>query len=201
MKFRDDFCLPKNIDLSDPENEIIVPMNDLLNHQVEKLFEIYPDLKNDMKILEEQYPGIQFRLIFKFGADESSGYKEYNFKLKSSDQESTKTTTTTTTTTTTDGNTTTTTTTTTTEKERKETKSLFSSQLSIVCLNAVLPNGEIKTLWTNKNVNSIYGNVPLRHAYEKENKGKHIYILIPEIFSSTYVSKKILSPQHSQLKL
>ena len=73
MKFRDDFCLPKNIDLSDPENEIIVPMNDLLNHQVEKLFEIYPNLKNDMKMLEEQYPGVQFRLIFKYGADESSG--------------------------------------------------------------------------------------------------------------------------------
>ena len=73
MKFRDEFCLPKNIDMSNPEHEIIVPMNDLLNHQVIKLFEIYPNLKNEMKILEEQYPGVQFRLIFKYGADESSG--------------------------------------------------------------------------------------------------------------------------------
>ena len=73
MKFRDEFCLPKNIDMSNPEHEIKVSMNDLLPHQVLKLFEIYPKLKNDMEILEEQYPGVKFRLIFKFGADESSG--------------------------------------------------------------------------------------------------------------------------------
>ena len=73
MKFRDEFCLPKNINMSDPEHEIIVCMDDLLDHQVKKVFEIYPTLKNDMQILEEQYPGVKFRLIFKYGADESSG--------------------------------------------------------------------------------------------------------------------------------
>ena len=103
-----------------------------------------------------------------------AGYKEYNFKLKKSDQESTTTTTTTTSTTTTtnaDGTTTTTTKTTTKENPRKETRSLFASQLAIVGLNAVLPNGEVKTLWTNPNANSIYSHVPLRHGNEKETTG------------------------------
>ena len=56
------------------------------------------------------------------------------------------------------------------EREKPPTKSLFSSQVSLLCLNMILPNQGPKQLWLNENANSIYGHQVHRTAYEKETK-------------------------------
>ena len=56
------------------------------------------------------------------------------------------------------------------EQEKPPTKSLFSSQLSFMRLNAIIPNEKPKTLWQNENANSIFGHQVHRTAYEKETK-------------------------------
>ena len=56
------------------------------------------------------------------------------------------------------------------EQEKPPTKSLFSSQLSLIRLNAILPNQKPKKLWHNENANSIFGHQVHRTAYEKETK-------------------------------
>ena len=57
------------------------------------------------------------------------------------------------------------------DKRKKETKSLYASQIAPVRLLAILGD-EVKVLWTNPNVNSIFGHQPNRHCYEK---GPFIY--------------------------
>ncbi len=56
------------------------------------------------------------------------------------------------------------------KKRKKDTKSLFSSQLAIIEIHAVLPDNTKVVFWNNPKVNSIHGHVPLRHCYEKETK-------------------------------
>ena len=121
----------------------------------------------DLKI---QYPGIKFHFEYKYGADESSGYKNMNFKKRKSDQPiqiqlndegqpiqipfdesmplppALK-------------------------KPRKETKSLFASQVAPTRLVAILPDGTVEELYVNENSNSIFGHVSNRHCYERENAG------------------------------
>ena len=89
--------------------------------------------------IKTENPDVVFRLVFKYGADESSGYKEYNFKPKQPQQPGPPS----------------------AKKQKIETKSLFASQLSIVRLNAVFPE-KTEVLYQNPNVNSIYGHVPIR---------------------------------------
>ena len=57
------------------------------------------------------------------------------------------------------------------DKRKKETKSLYASQTAPVRLLAILGD-EVKVLWTNPNVNSIFGHHPNRHCYQK---GPFIY--------------------------
>ena len=81
------------------------------------------------------------------GPDESSGYKQAAYQINSGGQiveENSK------------------------KKEKKPTKSLYSSQFSIVQIRAVLPDGTVKVLFVNKFANSIFGHQPLRHSPEKE---------------------------------
>ena len=56
------------------------------------------------------------------------------------------------------------------EQEKPPTKSLFSSQVSLMRLNAIIPNEKPKILWHNENANSIHGHQVHRTAYEKETK-------------------------------
>ena len=56
------------------------------------------------------------------------------------------------------------------KKKKKETKSLFASQICVVMVIAVFPDGKIVILWTNEFVNSIHGHVHLRHFYGKETE-------------------------------
>ena len=56
------------------------------------------------------------------------------------------------------------------EQEKPPTKSLFSSQVSLMRINAILPNQRPKQLWHNENANSIFGHQVHRTAYEKETK-------------------------------
>ena len=63
------------------------------------------------------------------------------------------------------------------KKERKETKSLFASQVAVVGLNAIYPE-KTEMLWYNENANSIYGHQPVRHCYQKEDKSELPTILL-----------------------
>ena len=56
------------------------------------------------------------------------------------------------------------------EQEKPPTKSLFSSQVSFMRLNAIIPNEGPRKLWHNENANSIFGHQVHRTAYEKETK-------------------------------
>ena len=86
-------------------------------------------------------------MICFLGPDESSGYKQAAYHINSGGQileenpENKK-------------------------KEKKPTKSLYSSQFSIVQIRAVLPDGTVKVLFVNKFANSIFGHQPLRHRLE-----------------------------------
>ena len=78
------------------------------------------------------------------GADASSGYKNFNY-IPNLDA-------------------------TLREERKKQTKTLFSTQVSLVKLLAILPDGTVIVLWENKNVTSILGHQPWRHAFEPEDK-------------------------------
>ena len=68
MKYRDDFCMPKPIDdcvISD--KEIRIPIQDLNDHQLKKLFELRPDLKIQMEEMKKLDPTVEFVLVFKYG--------------------------------------------------------------------------------------------------------------------------------------
>ena len=56
------------------------------------------------------------------------------------------------------------------DQEKPPTKSLFSSQLSLMRLNVISPNQKPRKLWHNENANSIFGHQVHRTAYEKESK-------------------------------
>ena len=45
---------------------------------------------------------------------------------------------------------------------KEQTKSLFSTQTSLIRLNAIIPGQEPKVLWHNEHANSIYGHQPNR---------------------------------------
>ena len=102
-------------------------------------------------------------LILPIGADESSGYKDINFKpngfFKTTSDQTDET-----------------------EaspppskkkkdcdcdSEKKETKSLYSTQVAPVQLQARLPDQTVEVLYENPHVNSIFGHQPWRQAYEK----------------------------------
>ena len=97
------------------------------------------------------------------GADESSGHKDWNFKPGPNDSldieqnVSSKS----------DA-----------KKKKKETKSLFASQICVVMIIAVFSDGTIVILWTNEFVNSIHGHVHNRHFYSKETEGMKIYTML-----------------------
>ena len=56
------------------------------------------------------------------------------------------------------------------DQEKPPTKSLYSSQVSLMRINAIFPNEKPKQLWHNENANSIFGHQVHRTAYEKETK-------------------------------
>ena len=153
MKYRDEECMPKDINTSD-DNEIFVHIKSVLNHQCEKLFKIRPDLLQKMIKIEQENPGVEFLLIYKYGADEASGFKVFNYQPKKTQNPaepepvpppSKK------------------------PKHQETTKSLFSSQCAIIKLNAKYPDGKVETVFENEHANSIFGHQPLRHAYQKED--------------------------------
>ena len=108
--------------------------------------------RNYLSYLQRQYPDVEFRLVFKYGADESSGYKDWNFQNKKKrkaedDPESPPP----------------------AKKAckcppKKETKSLFSSQGAVVGITAKLDQ-ETKILFENENANSIFVHFPIKHEY------------------------------------
>ena len=53
------------------------------------------------------------------------------------------------------------------DSEKKETKSLYSTQVAPVQLQARLPDQTVEVLYENPHVNSIFGHQPWRQAYEK----------------------------------
>ena len=67
MEFRDKECTPPNIDYSNAEHEITVPMESMIHHQLDKLFKIEVELTPKMVTFSEANPGIVPRLSFKWG--------------------------------------------------------------------------------------------------------------------------------------
>ena len=59
------------------------------------------------------------------------------------------------------------------KKKQKETKSLHSTQLAMLQLQAILP-GKTEVLYENEFANSIFGHQPLRHA--EENGINHLLL-------------------------
>ena len=67
MEFRDKECTPPNIDYSNAEHEITVPMESMIHHQLDKLFKIEVELTPKLVTFCEANPGIIPRLSFKWG--------------------------------------------------------------------------------------------------------------------------------------
>ena len=162
MKYRDEECMPKDI-ITSADNEITVRIKSVLHHQCDKLFKIRPDLLEKMIKIEQQNPGVEFLLIYKYGSDEASGFKVFNYQPKKNQNPaepkpppskkrktpppSSK-------------------------KSRAQppppkkaktqvTQSLFSSQCAILKLNAKYLDGSVHTLYENEHANSIHGHVPV----------------------------------------
>ena len=62
-KYKNDNCIPKNIDALSSETSIHVNLQDVLDHQVSKL--LTPEIKEKMKVLASQ--GASFELQVKYG--------------------------------------------------------------------------------------------------------------------------------------
>ena len=68
MEYRDKFCTPKPIkDCVVTENELIVPMQDIIHHDLGKLFHLEPDLLSEIKIIEENNPEAGLEAVIKYG--------------------------------------------------------------------------------------------------------------------------------------
>ena len=66
--YRNEYCTPKPIvECMVNENEIVVPMRDVLHHQIKKVLKIYPNVKEEMEDLQRNNPHVKFRFIFKYG--------------------------------------------------------------------------------------------------------------------------------------
>ena len=61
------------------------------------------------------------------------------------------------------------------ENKRPETKSLFSSQASLVQLHVNLPGNVKKIIWQNEYANSIFGHQPTRHRGASLNHVEHFF--------------------------
>jgi len=49
------------------ENELIVPMKDVIHHDIGKLFHLQPDLLSEMKDFKENHPEAGFEAVIKYG--------------------------------------------------------------------------------------------------------------------------------------
>ena len=67
MDYRDKECTPPNIDYSNAEHEIILPMQSANDHQLTKLFKMNLDLQPKMEKCFEENPQADFRVLFKWG--------------------------------------------------------------------------------------------------------------------------------------
>ena len=68
MEYRNKFCTPKPIEeCFISENEFITPMQDGANHQLTKLFQLKPELKNNMIEKKKSNPGVKFEGGIKWG--------------------------------------------------------------------------------------------------------------------------------------
>ena len=68
MEYRNKYCTPKPIkDCVVTENELIVPMQDIIHHDMGKLFHLEPDLFSEMKTIKENNPEAGFEAVIKYG--------------------------------------------------------------------------------------------------------------------------------------
>ena len=72
-KYRDEHCTPLDDDgncaifVSDDANEIICPMQAMLDHQWKRILERRPHLKEKILKIQLENPGVVFRIVFKYG--------------------------------------------------------------------------------------------------------------------------------------
>ena len=64
-EYRDKFCLPPIQIVS--EDEIICPLQSMLNHQVTKVFQVEKNLKNNVVIFKQNNPLADLVLVFDYG--------------------------------------------------------------------------------------------------------------------------------------
>ena len=58
MEYRDKFCTPKPIkDCVVTENELIVPIQDIIHHDLGKIFHLEPDLFKEIETIKERSSG------------------------------------------------------------------------------------------------------------------------------------------------
>ena len=68
MDYRNEFCTPKPIkECVVHDNEFIMPMQSMSNHQMGKLFQFKPNLKIDMETIKRDEPAAEFEAVLKIG--------------------------------------------------------------------------------------------------------------------------------------
>ena len=59
-------CLPQGIQYK--ADEVVAPMDKILDHQLKKILDLNPEIREEMDNLSKLFPGIEFKFYFKYGA-------------------------------------------------------------------------------------------------------------------------------------
>ena len=59
-------CVPQGIKYK--ADEVVVSIDKVLDHQLKKILDLNPEIVDEIHNLKRQYPGIEFKFYFKYGA-------------------------------------------------------------------------------------------------------------------------------------